>query len=204
MEDLLDSYESGAGDGSSSVVTPIDGGVSLTDPVIVDIYSGIGEVISLLELMNPKSSVNLNDSIDSMEDKLDANARQQEDMSSLIKKMKVEIEMANNKIISTGESLIFAYGAIEIKEKKIDENLALLESQLKVLKVQKYLGYVTTIDEDGLKLSVADLNYTKETLNLEKENIKRKLNLLLSQPYDTSLDIVFTPLIVSSKIEFNG
>lgn len=172
-------------------------GINLKINGIMKSLENINKALEAMKQMNIKS---MDSSIDSMEDQLESIDRQQADLSSLIDSMKVQNEMVNNQIIWAGENLVFAYDSIEKTEKDIDENLALLENKLRVLKVQKDLGYVTTIDEDGLKLSIEDLKNTKDTLNLKKEDIKRQLNLLLGQPYDTSLDIVFEPYMKDSKL----
>lgn len=197
MKALLVTYKAQPSTPTTPVVSQ---DISLEDPVIIDIYSNINIIMSSLQAMNTMNIKNLQSNISSMEDQLENINNQQSDMDSLINKMKVQTEMINNQMVWTGENLLFAYNAIEIQEKNIDKNLALLESRLKVLNIQKDLGYINAMDKDTLEISIEDLNYAKETLKLQKENIRRQINLLLGQSYDTSLNIVFTPTIYNYKL----
>lgn len=171
------------------------------DDVIYGINKSLNEILDSLEAERKKGIDTLQNSIDSMEDQLEDIKYQEIDMHKLIEKMKIQTEMVNNQMIWTGESLIFAYNSIEIEKKNVDRNLDLVQNQLKTLNVKKDLGLIAEIDMKSVELSIDNLNYTKNNLNTQQENIKAQLNLLLAQPYDTELNIEFTPELNYSKID---
>lgn len=133
----------------------------------------------------------LESNIKSMVSQLDAIANQQEGLSLSVEKTKAQIEMFNNQIISGAENLILAYNNLELEEKKLDENSKSLQKQMDMLNLRKDLGFITEMNVKEIKLSMEDLNYAKDTMKKEKENLKRQLNIMLGQPYDTPMEIIF-------------
>lgn len=129
----------------------------------------------------------------SMESQLDNMIDQKEDILTTIEKMKLNGEMVNNKMIWSGENLIFAYNAIDEKIKTIDKDIYILKEKIRVLKVQESLGNSLVTDIEAIELSIEGLNSTIETLNTQKINIKRQLNVLIGQSYNTQLEVIFTP-----------
>lgn len=138
--------------------------------------------------------------ISSMETQLEKLQDQKEDMVTTIDKMTLNGEMVNSQMVSAGENLIFAYYAIDEQMENIDKNIAMLQEQLRILKIQESLGNISSIDIEGIELTIEELNSTKEALDNQKLNIKRQLNLLLGQSYNTPLEISFTPSLDIYKI----
>lgn len=201
MENLLDSMKNTASPYTKqSVAKPADDAAPI-DFIIFGINENVNAIISSLEAVNKKNIDTLAENIDSMEEQLDNIKDQRLDMHKLINKMKVQTEMINNQMVWTGENLILAYNSLEIEKKNIDRNLALLQNQLKALNLRKELGLVAEIDVENLELSIDDLNYNKKNLSTQQDNIKRQLNLLIAQPYDTQLEITFTPEINYDKVD---
>lgn len=201
MENLLDSMKNTASPYTKqNVAKPADDAAPI-DFIIFGINENVNAIISSLEAANKKNIDTLAENIDSMEEQLDNIKDQKLDMHKLINKMKVQTEMINNQMVWTGENLILAYNSLEIEKENIDRNLALLQSQLKALNIKKELGLVAKIDVENLQLSIDDLNYNKKNLNTQQDNIKRQLNLLIAQPYNTQLEITFAPEINYDKID---
>lgn len=201
MENLLESMKNISSPYTKqNVAKPADDAAPM-DFIIFGINENVNAIISSLEAANKKNIDTLSENIDSMEEQLDNIKDQKLDMHKLINKMKVQTEMINNQMVWTGENLILAYNSLEIEKENIDRNLVLLQSQLKALNIKKELGLVAEIDVENLQLSIDDLNYNKKNLNTQQDNIKRQLNLLIAQPYDTQLEITCAPEINYDKID---
>ncbi len=138
--------------------------------------------------------------ITSMETQLKNLKDQKDDMSTTISKITLNGELVNNQMVWTGENLIFAYDAIDVQMRNIDKNITMLQDQLRILNIQEDLGHISKIDTESIKLKIEELNSTKETLDNQKLNIKRQLNLLLGQSYNTTLEVSFTPELSAYKI----
>lgn len=134
--------------------------------------------------------VMLDAAIKSMVTQLDNIEKMHDNVSMSVEKTKVINEMANNQVILGGQNLIFAYNNIELNEKKIDKNVALMQKQFNMLNIQKKLGLVTETNVEELKLQIENLNYTKKTISDSREKIRRQINIMIGQSFDTPLKVV--------------
>lgn len=183
------------------ITIPTTGESGTVDPAITTICGNLEAINNYLNELSKANKESLKKNKDSLEEQLESIDRQQEDMSDLIEKTKVQMEMYNNQVIYAAEDLIFGYDSIEKEEKKIDENIEQLENNINMINVQKSLGYVTDVNVDSLNLQLDQLKKSKEALSTQKKNIERQLNLLIGQPYDTPLKIVFYPIISQSRLK---
>ncbi|QGU95859.1 hypothetical protein GOM49_12800 [Clostridium bovifaecis] len=145
-----------------------------------------------------------------MEEQLKNIRRQQIDMTALTEKLTLQGEMLNNQMVWTAENLIFVYNTIDEQKENINKNIDMLQEQLRILKIQQDLGYVSSLDIEGVEFKLEELNSTKEALDSQKLNVKRQLNLLFGQSYNTPLEISFVPEVniyeaisINSKEDLN-
>lgn len=195
MENLLSIYQA-----QSVNFNPVLDPADPDKEDLKDVYLNVNKILTSLKGINDSNIATLQGNISSMEKQLESINRQQADMSRTIQKMQVQTEMVNKQMVWAGESLILVYDSINEQEKSIDNNLTMLEKQLKVLKIQEELGLISKMDIQNLQLKIEDLNYAKTTLHEQKENIKGQLNLLLGQPYDNPLEIEFAIKIDNKKL----
>ncbi len=164
------------------------------------INSALSNIEQILKGIFSSNISTLLGNISAMETQLENLKEQKEDMVTTIDKMTLNGEMVNNQMVSAGENLIFTYDAIDEQKENIDKNIAMMQDQLRILKIQESLGNIPGMDIESVELTIEELNSTKETLDNQKLNIKRQLNLLLGQSYNTPLEISFTPALDIYKI----
>lgn len=167
-------------------------------------------VETLLKNMNSNNIASIKNNIASMEEQLKNIRRQQIDMTALTEKLTLQGEMLNNQMVWTAENLIFVYNTIDEQKENINKNIDMLQEQLRILKIQQDLGYVSSLDIEGVEFKLEELNSTKEALDSQKLNVKRQLNLLFGQSYNTPLEISFVPEVniyeaisINSKEDLN-
>lgn len=159
------------------------------------VNSALSDIEQILQGIFSANIATLLGNISAMETQLENLHKQQEDMFTTIDKMALNGEMVNNQMVFAGENLIFVYYAIDEQKENIDKNIAMIQDQLRILKIQESLGNIPSMDIEGVELTIEELNSTKEALDNQKLNIKRQLNLLLGQSYNTPLEIAFTPTL---------
>lgn len=170
------------------------------NPELVNVYSNLDTVFTMLKNANDSNIEALQNNIYSMEKQLESLQKQKADMSRGIQMSIIQAELANDQVISGAESLIFTYDSIEREEKNIDKSITQLERKINSMNVQKDLGYLCEQDIKDLQFTIEDLYLAKETISKQKDSIRGQLNFLLGQPHDTPLDIIFTAKLEYDKI----
>lgn len=116
---------------------------------------------------------------------------QKSDTEVLTGQVAVQASMSNDQIVAGAETLILSYKTLNLESDKLNENILSLQRNIDMMNIYKNQGMATDLDISKLQLNLASLNYTKNNLASQMDNIKMQLNLLIAKPYDNSARIVF-------------
>ncbi len=160
--------------------------------------TAINSIYTNLNAINTTNIATMESSVDSLDDQLETLDRQKADIRTTIRKMTVQFQMVNDQLVSSAENLILSYKNLELEEKKLDENLITMQRSLDMTKLYKTQGMATDSDINKIQLSINTMNYNKNSIEKQKVNIKRQLNLLIGESFDDSAEIVFNTALVDN------
>ncbi|RNC63072.1 MAG: hypothetical protein AWM53_01694 [Candidatus Dichloromethanomonas elyunquensis] len=112
----------------------------------------------------------------------------------------VSTEMANYLVVWTAEGLYFQYNSLSEQMESLTANKVLLEKNLQATKLREQLGMATelAVIEAEKNLNIIDLALSE--LELNQSTIRQTLNNMLSQAFDTPLEIRDVPQVNSDIV----
>ncbi|TCX56385.1 hypothetical protein C1I38_02425 [Dehalobacter sp. 12DCB1] len=113
-------------------------------------------------------------------------------------KSTLQLEQNIDRIIVMAENAYLSYFTILKNEEKYSNNLAMLQSNLDVMKLQQSLGMISKSQIAELETQIKELKNVTKTYNNQLTMTKRQLNIMLGQDINTTLTLE-EPIIVKES-----
>lgn len=124
-----------------------------------------------------------------------------------LEKAILQLDMANESIIYGAQNMYLGYNSLRRQKDELVENLELLEEQIDIMVSQEELGMITLLDIKGIENQKEQLELGIKTLDTQMDNIKKELNLMMDQDFDTPLKMEDTFIVdkkIISKIKYKS
>jgi len=124
-----------------------------------------------------------------------------ESQTENIWKSYIQIEQTRDQTIQGVEKIYLGYFSLKQSRDELDSNIELLESKLKVAKLQESLGMTTSLSTLETENQIQEMRVTLQSLDKSLQNLIGNINIILGQDYDTELDLQTPPVITGSMLD---
>ncbi|UWG96970.1 TolC family protein [Dehalobacter sp. DCM] len=113
-------------------------------------------------------------------------------------KTAIQLEQNTDRVITMAESAYLGYFTILKNKNKYENNLAMLQANLKVMRLQESYGMVAKSKVAPLEVQVKELTATVTGLSSQLTACKQQINILLGQDMNTAITLTeITPVEAS-------